>query len=124
MPDATSILFLVFLFQIKHLFADFFFQTSKMIAGREAFWHIGRTQHVGIHVLGSCVVMLIWGAGLGLMLALLVAEFIVHFLIDWGKAVHGLRAKHTTADKGYWMAMGTDQALHQATYLVLVWMLV
>ena len=107
--------------QIKHLVADFFLQNSKMIVGREKYWHMGRTQHAGIHVVFTAVVFALFGADLHFILWLVLAEFVVHFHIDWAKARFSTDRALTPDQPMYWYAMGTDQALHQLTYIAMVW---
>ena len=66
--------------QIKHLFADFFFQSAYMIENRRVYGHPGGLLHVAIHVLGSALVFLgfslavgpVWGISL-----ILIAEALV-----------------------------------------------
>ena len=122
MSDLTqSVLVLLVLFQIKHMFADYFLQTPKMLAGRGDYLHMGRAQHALVHVAGSALCLLVVGTP-GLLLAgILVAEWVAHFHIDWGKARWSDSQGHTPADAGFWRAAGFDQALHQLTYIGMVW---
>ena len=46
---ALSILILLSLLQVKHMFADYFLQTRKMLEGRGAYLHLGRAQHALVH---------------------------------------------------------------------------
>ena len=121
MDQITTILLLVAAFQIKHLVADFFLQTTKMIVGRERYWHMGRAQHAGLHSVFSAVVLAVFGVGPVMLIAMVVAEFIVHFHIDWAKARFSVDRNLTPDQPMYWYAMGTDQAMHQLTYLVMIW---
>ncbi|ASM72789.1 hypothetical protein SULPSESMR1_01984 [Pseudosulfitobacter pseudonitzschiae] len=117
----TSLLILLFLFQIKHMFADFFLQTPRMLSDRGRYAHMGRAQHAGVHALLSALVLLIVGVSLPLILALVAIEWVAHYHIDWAKGCWSDRTCHTPQDGGYWRAMGTDQALHQLTYLAMAW---
>ena len=81
----TSLLVLLFLFQIKHMFADFFLQTPRMLSDRGRYVHAGRAQHAGVHALGSAVALLIVGAPVALVLPVIVAEWLAHYHIDWAK---------------------------------------
>ncbi|MBO9475067.1 MULTISPECIES: DUF3307 domain-containing protein [unclassified Shimia] len=121
MDQITTILLLVAAFQIKHLVADFFLQNAKMIMGRERYWHMGRAQHAGIHAVFSVVVLALFGTGPMVIFWMVLAEFIVHFHIDWGKARFSVDRALTPEQPMYWYAMGFDQALHQLTYLVMTW---
>ncbi|SFM58463.1 Protein of unknown function [Shimia aestuarii] len=121
MDHDMTILLLFAALQIKHLVADFFLQNSKMIMGREKYWHVGRAQHAGIHVLMTAVIFALFGTDLTLILWIVLAEFVVHFHIDWAKARYSTSRALTPDQPMYWYAMGTDQALHQLTYIAMVW---
>lgn len=123
MDEITTILLICAAFQIKHLVADFFLQNSKMIMGREKYWHMGRAQHAGIHCVLSVVVLAIFGAPTAIILWLVAVEFVVHFHIDWAKAKFSVDRNLVPTQPLYWYAMGTDQALHQMTYLGMIWAL-
>lgn len=114
-----SVLLLLCLLQIKHLFADFFLQTTKMLSGRGAYMHSGRAQHAGVHALGSVVVFVIMGAPVGFILLICLAEWVVHFHIDFGKAHYSEKKELTPQQAVFWRAVGTDQCLHQLTYLAM-----
>lgn len=114
-----SVLLLLCLLQIKHLFADFFLQTPKMLSGRNEYLHAGRAQHAGVHALGSVVVFVLMGAPVGFTLAICLAEWVVHFHIDYGKARYSEKKDLTPQQAVYWRAMGTDQCLHQLTYVAM-----
>jgi hypothetical protein len=121
MIQYTTILLLFAALQIKHLVADFFLQNAKMIQGREKYWHMGRAMHAGIHVFLTAICFALFGTSLLFIFWIVVAEFIVHFHIDWGKARYSVDKQLTPEQPLYWYAMGTDQALHQLTYIAMVW---
>lgn len=102
------------------MFADYFLQTKAMIEGREVYVHSGRAQHAGLHAVFSAVVLGLFGTSISLLLILIVAEFVLHFHIDYWKARHSKQHQHTPADAGFWRAAGFDQALHQLTYIAMV----
>ena len=112
---------LLFLLQLKHLFADFYLQTSRMLRDRARYVHVGRAQHAGIHALGSILAMSIVGVAWVPMLVIAAVEWVVHFHIDWFKGLWSDRMEHGPEDASYWRAFGFDQALHQWTYLAMVW---
>ncbi len=118
-----SVLILLILLQVKHMFADYFLQTPKMLEGRGAYIHMGRAQHAGVHALFSVACLLIVGTAPAVLVALVVAEWVVHFHIDWGKASYSGKRGHTPQDAAFWRAAGFDQLLHQLTYLAMaaVW---
>lgn len=116
-----TMLLLLCLLQIKHLFADFFLQTPKMLSGRGVYLHAGRAQHAGVHGLGSLIVFLIMGAPLPFVLIVVFIEWIVHFHIDFGKANYSDRNQLQPTQARFWHAVGFDQCLHHLTYIVMTW---
>ncbi len=122
MPEVVStILFLFCLLQFKHMFADFFFQTPLMLIDRWQYRHLGRALHALIHALGSAVALAILGAPVGFILLICAAEWAVHFHIDWIKACYSRHRDHGPKDAAFWRALGFDQAMHQFTYVIMVW---
>lgn len=104
------------------MFADYFLQTKMMLDGRDQYMHFGRLLHAAIHALGSSIVFLIVGAPVGFILPLVLAELVVHFHIDWWKGRYTSDHQLTPADASYWRATGVDQASHQLTYVVMIWL--
>lgn len=120
----TFVLVLLFLLQAKHLFADFYLQTQRMLANRARYVHFGRLQHAGLHAVGSLVAMVLVGVPVPLAFGVAIAEWVVHFHIDWGKGRWSEHTGHDPSQAGFWRAFGLDQALHQWTYIVMVWAVV
>ncbi|WP_082181829.1 DUF3307 domain-containing protein [Aestuariivita boseongensis] len=118
---ALQILILLSLLQIKHMFSDYFLQTSRMLEGRGTYFHMGRAQHALVHAVGSLICLLIVGAPIGVILVLILLEWVVHFHIDWAKAAYTATKGHGPADAGFWRAAGFDQFLHQMTYVAMIW---
>jgi hypothetical protein len=116
-----SILVLICLLQIKHMFADFFMQTPRMLSGRGEYLHMGRAQHAGIHAVGSALVFLGFGAPPGFIVVLCLLEWVVHFNIDFCKARYSEQKKLSPAMGAFWRAMGADQAMHHLTYVAMAW---
>ena len=117
----TFLLVLLFLLQAKHLFADFYLQTPKMLRNRGVYLHAGRAQHAGVHAIGSLIALILVGVPLLFSLIVVVVEWVVHYHIDWGKGRWSDHTGHGPDQAGYWRAFGVDQALHQWTYLCMVW---
>lgn len=120
-PTISTVLLLMCLLQVKHMFADYFLQTPKMLAGRGEYWHMGRAQHAGVHVLGSVIVFVVMGAPVLFTLLLVVVEWIVHFNIDFCKAKYSDDKELNPTQALFWRAVGVDQAMHQLTYVAMVW---
>ena len=115
------ILTLLVLLQFKHMMADFFLQTPRMLAARGQYLHWGRAQHAGLHGLLSALALLVVGVGPALALAISAAEVVVHFHIDWAKGRFSEARAPTPQDAQYWRAFGLDQFSHQLTYVAMIW---
>lgn len=122
MPETVSaLLVLLVLLQVKHMIADFFLQTRRMLTGRGEYLHLGRAQHAGVHAIGSILVFLVMGTSLTFAVIVAAVEWAVHFNIDYGKARYCDKRDLQHTQAMYWYAMGFDQFLHQLTYLAMGW---
>ena len=113
---------LIFLL-VCHYLADFCLTSPVMIRakadGRNV-WPI--LLHASVHafLIGLC--LLLWGISWKLVLLMMLAELVTHFLIDTGKGRLTTRYP-TLADqqrKPYWMLYGFDQFLHLLV-IVIIW---
>lgn len=116
-----QVLILLLLLQVKHMFADYFLQTPKMLSGRGQYWHVGRAQHAAVHAIGSAIVFAIMGTPILVLVLICAGEWVVHFHIDWGKARYSDAKQFTPTQAGFWRAAGFDQFLHQVSYLAMAW---
>jgi hypothetical protein len=114
-------LILLLLLQVKHLFADYFWQTPRMLRDRGRFWHLGRLHHAFLHAAFSAIIFLALGAPLIFSLLLGLAEWAAHYLIDFAKGWHAESHPQGPEEPGFWRAFGTDQLAHQLTYLAMIW---
>lgn len=92
-----------------------------MLEGRGRYLHFGQFQHAGLHAVGTLIVLVLMGVQLKLALFICAIEWVVHFHIDWAKARWSEYTGNSPDQAGFWRAFGVDQALHQWTYLVIVW---
>ncbi|WP_300034482.1 DUF3307 domain-containing protein [uncultured Roseobacter sp.] len=118
----SVLLVLLCLLQIKHMLGDYFLQTRIMLDGRDQYMHLGRFLHAGVHAAGSLIAFALIGAPFSFVIPLVLAEWAVHFHIDWWKGRHTSDQNLTPSDAGYWRASGIDQALHQLTYIGMIWL--
>lgn len=117
------------LLQLKHFACDFVTQTPYQLRYKGIYGHPAGLLHVGLHAIGSAIVFaVLMGATLlsmpaGLMAALLAAESLLHYHIDWGKEQ---LIKPFVKEQGaaYWAIFGFDQFLHQACYVAMAYFLV
>ncbi len=116
-----SLLKLLLLLQLKHVLADFCLQWPFMLIGHARYLHAGRAVHCLVHVVFTGVVLLVMPTPAALIAAIVLVEWVVHFHIDWLKAMHGQATQYDTADRRYWIAFGMDQLAHQLTYIALAW---
>ncbi|AIQ89456.1 MULTISPECIES: DUF3307 domain-containing protein [Methylobacterium] len=107
---------LVLAFAVKHLAADFLFQTNWMAEGKQrpSAWLVPLCAHTGLHGLGTLLIALAVKPALW-WLAL--ADFAIHTAIDRGKALVAQRTRLPTTDARFWWLVGIDQFLHQVTHL-------
>ncbi|MDW4496604.1 DUF3307 domain-containing protein [Sulfitobacter sp. D35] len=116
-----TLLALMLLLQIKHMLGDYFLQTRVMLNGRDQYLHLGRFLHAGVHAAGTFIAFTLIGAPIPFALAAGLADWAIHFHIDWWKGRLTAVQNLTPADPAYWRASGVDQALHQLTYVGLIW---
>ena len=116
-----TVLLLLCLLQIKHMFADYYLQTPKMLSGRGEYLHWGRAQHAAVHAIGSVVIFLLFQAPLSFILIIAALEWIVHFNIDFAKASYSDKKQLVPTQSAFWRAAGLDQCLHNLTYVAMVW---
>lgn len=112
---------LVFLFCLKHLFADFFQQPAFMYKNKGNAFHIGGYLHAGYHVLLSLAILISFDVPTDTMIGLLAFEFIAHYLIDFTK-VNVCKLNNWTATNSdhFWKMMGLDQFAHMLCYLCII----
>lgn len=107
-------------FQIKHMLADFYWQTQWMVGGKGRYGHPGGLAHAGLHVALSAVILALAGVPAGGLAALLAGELAVHYHTDWAKEQALRRRGLGPTDKAYWGLTGLDQFIHQMTYLAMI----
>lgn len=124
MSAVVLVLVALLLFQVKHLLADFVLQTAKMVEEKGHYGCAGGLYHAGIHILASAPLVLWLAPHVATVAVVLVAEFVIHYHIDWCKEQIGRRLALSPGDKAFWFAIGVDQLLHQLTYIGMVWWLI
>jgi hypothetical protein len=105
----------------KHVVADFYLQTPYQYLNKGTYGHPGGFLHAGIHaVLTPFVYLVVVPSSLLLVIGITLAEFAVHYHVDWAKEQIMHRNGWTAHDRGFWYALGTDQLVHGLTYLAIV----
>jgi len=104
---------------VKHWLSDFCLQTPWMIQAKSKLFGLGGLIHAAIHGVFTFVICYYF---IGWPFALFVglADFAVHYTIDYCKELVSRIMKLTTAHPQYWILFGFDQLLHMLTY-VAIW---
>ena len=112
------------LFETKHFVCDFVLQTRYQKQGKGIYGHPGGLIHAGLHAVGSLPAILLLTLSPLLIAALVVAEFAVHYHIDWLKLAILRRRALLPEGALYWVVFGADQFLHQMNYVIFLAVLV
>jgi hypothetical protein len=107
-------------FEVKHLLCDFVLQSKYQVNNKGFYGRPGGLLHAGLHCLFTIPVLLILTHSLAIITAVVICEILVHYHVDWIKARTERLRKWTASDHIYWTAFGTDQFIHQVTYIVIV----
>ena len=117
----TAIFFALLIgLELKHYVADYFLQPGWMLGGKGDFRKPGGYVHAGIHAGLSFVVLVVCGAPVWLAAELFVAEFIVHYVLDYAKIHYSMGVHVDKEPRKFWILHGVDQLTHQLTYAVMI----
>ncbi len=119
----SAVLICLLLLQLKHLVADFIIQPESWFSTKDQYSSRGGILHAGVHCLLTFLILLLCAHGLIVSLLVSAVEGVIHHFIDWRKAAMVSARGLTTEHKLFWWLFGIDQALHQITYLGIVWWL-
>ena len=117
----TVVLISLTLFQVKHYLADYHWQTAWMIESKSRYGHPGGLAHALLHsTLSIPALVIAYGGWSTLVGLLLIAEFLIHYHIDWFKVYLGVRREISSEDRDFWRLVGLDQMAHQFTYICML----
>jgi len=120
-----GILVALLLFQVKHYLADFQWQSGWMVRTKGEYGHIGGLAHAGLHGALSLPVLVLVAPWMPLLfVAIVIAEIVLHYHIDWFKASFMSRNRIDQSNVSYWRFLGLDQAAHHTTYIGILAVLV
>lgn len=119
-----SLLILIVALQLKHLLADFFFQTAWMVKNKGFYGHPAGIAHAAIHLALTFVALAVVGLPLWWVAVFSLGEGVVHYHVDWAKAAITRTSEFTASDPRFWNWIGVDQFAHHATYLGLAYIIV
>ena len=115
----AALLLVVLVLEVKHFLCDYPLQTAYQLNNKGTYGHPGGLIHAGVHALGTSAAFLVITPTPAVGAAILAAEFVVHYHIDWSKD-HVMRVnKWTAKDNPFWWTIGIDQLLHHLTYLAI-----
>ena len=117
----TVALAMLLCFQLKHFVADYLLQPGWVLRGKGDVRQIGGYAHAGVHALGSLPAYLFAGLGAVEILAFVVVEFAIHYVIDYVKVAISRRKPAGPNTRFYWALHGADQLVHQLTYTGLIY---
>ena len=107
----------------KHLVFDFFLQSLSQIRNKRIYGHPSGLLHAGGHAAGTCLAFFVITPPVVMAIGIVVAEFVLHYHIDWLKEEIGYRMALRPDQKNFWGLFGIDQWLHQLTYVGIVFVL-
>ena len=113
---------LMFWFATKHFVADFLLQPAFMHQNKGTYGHKGGLAHALVHVWMTAIILMFFGLlNPTLFIYILVAEFIVHYHIDWAKMnINKKMGWGANTHAEFWYLTGFDQYLHMLTYIVII----
>lgn len=119
-----DILFLIMLLQIKHWYADFKIQTYMQTVKKGVWLDPVGVSHSCDHIWGTLTALIVFSLFVpingALIIAVALAEGIIHYLIDYTKVKYG--CKDNTKPL-FWNQFGLDQLAHQTCYILMVYVL-
>ena len=117
-----QILVLLLLFQTKHFVFDFLYQPPYQYRNKGTYGHPGGIVHALQHAVPTFLILW-WGLTPLFAASLALAEFLIHYHIDWAKmSLNKKLGWGPLTSENFWRLLGFDQFLHQLTYVWLIWM--
>ena len=107
--------------EIKHYVADYLGQNDWILRGKGSLRAGGGYVHAAGHVLGSAIVLAMAQVPLGALAMVLLAEFVIHYAMDFTKANVGRSVSSASQPRLYWAMHGFDQLLHHLTYVAMAY---
>ena len=118
----VGLFFVLFIgLELKHFIADYFLQPGWMLAGKGDLRQIGGYAHAAAHAGLSAIVLLVAQTPLSALLLLVVAEWVVHYLLDFAKIKYSRGVHVDTNPARFWALHGFDQITHQLTYGAMIY---
>ena len=94
-----------------------------MYRNKGTYLHLGGITHAAIHGMGTVLALAAFSSG-GLLIYCALADFLVHYHIDWAKMTVNKRYNlQPNNSEHFWLLLGFDQLLHHLTYFGIVYYL-
>jgi len=129
----TEIFTLLILFQLKHFICDYPLQNEYMLGKMKATgWIEPLAAHAVMHLTGTWLVLHIYGFLFSLahssviltIVALSLADFVIHFTVDRIKASSKLGGRFNPTQPYFWWALGADQMAHHLTHYAFIYIII
>ena len=119
-----SVIFL-FLLLIKHSICDLALQSRfvNQQGDKKNLTDLKGYLHAGDHAIGTFVVALLF-AGILPALGIAIADFVLHFIIDYTKRRYTLAKSIKQSNSKFWVIQSIDQIAHYSCYFVFVIILI
>lgn len=108
--------------ELKHIVADYVLQPAWMVTGKGDLRDPGGYAHAGLHAVLTGVVLLATGVPLLPLAGIVVLEFVIHYALDYAKLRYSAGVSSAAEPSRYWRLHGLDQAGHQLTYAVIIYL--
>jgi hypothetical protein len=117
-----ALFFILFIgLEVKHYVADYFLQPAWMLVGKGDFRHPGGYAHAAVHAGLSALVLFAAGTPLPVLAALVVAEWVIHYALDYSKIQYSKGVHVDSNPRRFWALHGVDQLTHQLTYAAMIY---
>jgi len=119
----TTLILMLFAFQIKHLIADYPLQNTYMLGKfKESGWVAPLSAHCAVHSLITFFICFYFGFYVAILAALF--DFVIHFAMDRIKASPKLLGRYKQDNPKFWWALGFDQMVHHLTHYLIIFAVV
>jgi hypothetical protein len=92
-----------------------------MLVGKGDLRHPGGYAHAGVHAALSALVLLVAGTPILVLVGLVVAEWVVHYALDYSKIQYSKGVHVDGNPRRFWALHGIDQLTHQLTYAAMIY---
>jgi len=119
----TTIILMLFAFQIKHFIADYPLQNTYMLGKfKEYGWVAPLSVHCAVHSLITFLICSYFGFYVAILAACF--DFVIHFTMDRIKASPKLLGRYKQDNPKFWWALGFDQMVHHLTHYLIIFAVV